>query len=53
MAANGHMEWFEQMDLKEQQNIIDQSIILGGSSSVMLPVISALGHRYAKLSSVG
>ena len=23
MATNGHMEWFEQMDLKEQQNIID------------------------------
>ena len=23
MATNGHMEWFEQMDLKEQQNIIN------------------------------
>ena len=23
MATNGHIEWFEQMDLKEQQNIID------------------------------
>ena len=31
----------------------DQSIILGGSSSTMLPVILALGHMYAKLFSVG
>ena len=23
MATNGHMEWFEQMDWREQQNIID------------------------------
>ena len=41
IVHTGHMEWFEQRDWKEQQNIIDWVNHIGRIVKYMLPVMSA------------
>ena len=45
IVHTGHMEWFEQRDWKEQQNIIDWVNHIGRIVKYMLPVMSAFGAK--------